>query len=517
MKRPPSPTAPDPRKEKDTGHNDEAEVKDQGTVNSPGMVENKGVKKRRVIQDEDARKVESLGWLTESAMPRKRESRSIELVDGNSSAVQLKAAMLQAQAEATLHRDDPSYVLRKQRRGDIFRLKNAGVDERNRQEESSRSNEHLNAKARLYEKMKRGELNHANSLVDFEEKGFQQAELRSSTMEDEMERRQWEREALREIRSGVALSKLRKDRPSNGVKQRYDNTLSMEEKAVLSQVSAETVRARSKVESIVDKRKASLLARKQKLLAARNRKKKSAASLFASKRQQTSTINPTSAASATTTANTAATMMEGGVAKTSSSSQLASNTAAAPQQIASSSSSSSSSSASVRKGRDGVVLTAYEYRPPSSEISSLPESRPNPHRQYAAIAPPSSLMATIQRAKDKAARPKRRATRFGSDSTAATNSCSSSSSSSINKWHASQQRASDFLASVLGGAGRGARYVAPPSAYNAAGAYPPVPLPNMMPPPPYHGFGFPPPPLHGVTPTSSYPQTGQQPQHQSPM
>ena len=45
--------------------------------------------------DHAAKKTRSLGWLTESAMPRKRASRSIELQDGNSSAVQLKAALLQ--------------------------------------------------------------------------------------------------------------------------------------------------------------------------------------------------------------------------------------------------------------------------------------------------------------------------------------------------------------------------------------------------------------------------------------
>eukprot|EP00468_Gymnochlora_sp_CCMP2014_P004822 CAMPEP_0167744820 /NCGR_PEP_ID=MMETSP0110_2-20121227/2805_1 /TAXON_ID=629695 /ORGANISM="Gymnochlora sp., Strain CCMP2014" /LENGTH=358 /DNA_ID=CAMNT_0007629387 /DNA_START=6 /DNA_END=1082 /DNA_ORIENTATION=+ len=234
------------------------------------------------INDDAAKNVRSLGWLTESAMPRKREARKIDLADGNS-AVQMRAAMLQAQADAKLSVNDPNFALRKRPRGgDIFRQKNAGVDERNRrdlalnQAEGSYSNEQLNAKARLYDKMKRGELNHTNSLVDFEQKGLEQMEMRTQSLEDEIERRRWEKEALMEIKTGIVLSKLRKDRPVNGVKQKYDNTLSAEQKEILSQVNAETVAARKKVSTVKDKRKALLEKRKQKLLESRRRRQKTA-------------------------------------------------------------------------------------------------------------------------------------------------------------------------------------------------------------------------------------------------
>mmetsp|Transcript_11520 Transcript_11520/g.22083 ORF Transcript_11520/g.22083 Transcript_11520/m.22083 type:complete len:540 (-) Transcript_11520:121-1740(-) len=455
--------------------------------------------------DEAAKATQSLGWLTESAMPRKREARSIEMADNNVSAVRLKAAMLQAQAEVKQHREDPTFYLRKQRvrGGDLFKEKNRGVDERNRhdlamnQQESALSNEQLNAKAKVYEKMKRGQLNHANSLVDFEQKGFMQAEMKTATMEDEMERRKWEREAMQAIRTGVALTK-RKERPINGVKQKYDNTMTAEEKEILSQVSAETVAARVRKESAADKRKAALLLRKQRLLAAKNRRK-NAASLFKS---------------------------GGASAAPELSKKSEPSLAAAPSSVPTSKRPDPQPSPetlphadeNVRRGRNGEILKAYKYRAPSPD--KMPESRPNPHREYAAIAPPSSLTAQPPRKKQRS--------RFDSKPSQSQTHPSSSAESEARSFLSSlsgQQQAAAAPRQPHAGnsATPGMPFQPPYAGPQPPHGYAPHPYPYGYPAYPYppHPYGYPYPypphfPHPGVAQAPPFAQHAPQPPNQQP-
>jgi len=426
-------------------------------------------------KDEDAKKIESLGWTTESAMPRKRESRAIELQDGNASAVKLKAALLQAQADVRLHQTDPTLALKRQRQsGDLFRLKNKGIEERNRrdaalnQEESARSNDQLLAKARLYEKMKMGELNHANALVDFERKGLD-GEMHSGTIEDEFERRRWEREALKEIKTGVALSKLRKDRATNGVKQQYDHTLTDQEKEILQMVSQQTVEARVKKDTIEQKRKAQLSSRKAKLLARKRKNKASLASLFGN-------AGNAAATSSTSTSTTSAATSANALARPPAPRQ--------PPKAEEGGAGADDDAKEVLRGRDGEVLKAYEYKPPSPTEVMPEESKPNPHREYAAIAPPSSLAATIGVAKQKAAKRRRK--------------------EQYEKEREARKEAQDFLTSLGGGNGH--------NGHNGHGAMP-YPYPYPYPPP---MFPYPPHPHPGQPTPQPNSQSHSQPHPQPP-
>ncbi|GAB5368927.1 hypothetical protein AAMO2058_001361400 [Amorphochlora amoebiformis] len=428
----------------------------------------------REDKDEAAKKVRSLGWLTESAMPRKRAAREINLSDGNSSAVGLKAAMLQAQAEAKIAQDDPTLLTRRISGRDIFKKKNKGIDDRNRkdlalnQAEASHSNKQLLAKAALYDKMKRGLLNHSNALIDFEAKGLDSGEMITESMEEETERLRWEKEAKREIMSGIALSNLQKDRPTNGVKQKYDNTLTFEEKEILSQVSKETVLARKKSNAVANKQKTALEKRKKQLLAARKRKKLSVQSLF---KKASAPPKPDSKP------------VEEKAKETKS---VAKEDIQTSNSLPTSSPDQNENEDDIRKGRDGEILRAYEYRPSSPDLP--PESRPNPHREYAAIAPPSSLQT------QPIPKPKRR--KFPE------NSPKPPENSTTIPEKNDQKEARSFLHSLN----------PPPSSapvHTPPAGYPPYP-------PPYHGYppygypsyqGYPPYP-YGYPP-AGYPSAGQ--------
>ncbi|KAI5079765.1 hypothetical protein GOP47_0005244 [Adiantum capillus-veneris] len=137
------------------------------------------------------RRVESLGWLTESSiMPKKK--KAIEGV-GASSIVELRAQLYRTQEDAKrIKTGDADAVLhRSLKKTDTFYKKNTGVEERaNRDKlqlkaetDGSASYAALEKKAQLYEKLARGELSDEDERekysVDFLRKGLLEDEFRS--------------------------------------------------------------------------------------------------------------------------------------------------------------------------------------------------------------------------------------------------------------------------------------------------------------------------------------------------
>ncbi|KAG0458109.1 hypothetical protein HPP92_023000 [Vanilla planifolia] len=137
------------------------------------------------------KRMESLGWLTESAvMPKKH--KAIEGV-GASSIVELKAQLYRTQEETRKTRDsapDSSEFLRAKKKilpPDSLSNKNLGVEERAKRDklelkatrDGSASYAALERKAELYEKLSRGELpdeeDKEKYCVDFFQKSLSQA------------------------------------------------------------------------------------------------------------------------------------------------------------------------------------------------------------------------------------------------------------------------------------------------------------------------------------------------------
>ena len=339
------------------------------------------------FRDEKSVKVGSLGWITESTMPRKRASRSIAVADGERSSVSLRAAMLQVQAEArrsggkkrrrptngVTHKTLFRQKTKTRRNVDTNPTRNAGVDARRARDADTERAEiafrqsQLRSKADLYEKMKRGEFNHRNALVDFEAKGLSarpdamsttatHQTMQSRSTRDEAERLQWERQAREAIESGGFAPRRRPIARVGGVKGRFDRNLTRNEKQILEQVSREAVAARAAGSSQPSAREAALEARKQ-MLFARDRRDAQRHEIFRGALQR---------------------FMD---AK------------AGPEKLL-----PSTTSRVCPRARPIIhqptpnkhsPLKAYRYRSPSPDAP--PESRPNPHRDYAAIPPPPAL------------------------------------------------------------------------------------------------------------------------------
>ncbi|KAG6472866.1 uncharacterized protein At4g18257-like [Zingiber officinale] len=127
-----------------------------------------GDRKGGVEEEKRKKRVESLGWLTESSvMPKKR--KSIEGV-GAASIVELKAQLYRSQEEARKAKEAaPAEFLRPKKKplpSDVFSHKNAGVENRANKDklemkamkDGSAVYAALEKKAELYEKLARGEL-----------------------------------------------------------------------------------------------------------------------------------------------------------------------------------------------------------------------------------------------------------------------------------------------------------------------------------------------------------------------
>ncbi|XP_072967553.1 uncharacterized protein At4g18257-like [Typha angustifolia] len=144
-------------------------------------------------KEEMRKRVDSLGWLTESVvMPKKR--KAIEGV-GASSIVELKAQLYRTQEEARKAKEsapDSSAEFHRARKkplvSDVLSQKNSGVESRARRDklemkaikDGSVSYAALEKKAELYEKLKRGELPDEEEkekyCVDFFRKSLEQDE-----------------------------------------------------------------------------------------------------------------------------------------------------------------------------------------------------------------------------------------------------------------------------------------------------------------------------------------------------
>nr|CAD1834292.1 unnamed protein product [Ananas comosus var. bracteatus] len=160
-------------------------------------------------EEERRKRVESLGWLTESAvMPKKH--KAIEGV-GASSIVELKAQLYRTQEEARKAKDSSAAsadefhrARKKPLPSDLFSQKNSGVESRARRDklemkaikDGSVSYAALEKKAEIYEKLARGELPDEEEkekyCVDFFRKGLeqdepQQPELHGNTSDDGVE------------------------------------------------------------------------------------------------------------------------------------------------------------------------------------------------------------------------------------------------------------------------------------------------------------------------------------------
>ncbi|XP_010924374.1 uncharacterized protein At4g18257 [Elaeis guineensis] len=144
-------------------------------------------------EEEKRKRVESLGWLTESSvMPKKH--KAIEGVSA-SSIVELKAQLYRTQEQARKAKesapDSSSEFLHAKKKPlapDLFSQKNSGVESRAKKDklemkavnDGSTSYAALERKAELYEKLARGELSDEEEkekyCVDFFRKGFEQDE-----------------------------------------------------------------------------------------------------------------------------------------------------------------------------------------------------------------------------------------------------------------------------------------------------------------------------------------------------
>ncbi|KAG6554457.1 hypothetical protein Mapa_003835 [Marchantia paleacea] len=158
-------------------------------------MEEQGGKGSSKMGGKERRKVESLGWLTESSvMPRKQ--RAIAGV-GASSIVELRAELYKTQEDVKKAKEGGADVdvLRSRKKIGVPEKKNAGVEER-----AAKDALHLKAvedgkdvyaalekKAELYEKLSRGELNDDEAEmynVDFFRKGLLEDERLEMEEED---------------------------------------------------------------------------------------------------------------------------------------------------------------------------------------------------------------------------------------------------------------------------------------------------------------------------------------------
>ncbi|EFJ18725.1 hypothetical protein SELMODRAFT_78672 [Selaginella moellendorffii] len=201
------------------------------------------------------RRVESLGWLTESSvMPKKQ--KVIEGV-GAGSIVELRAQLYQTQE--AVKQGDSTVLVRSRKKSDLFSKKNPGVDDREtrdklifkQERDGTASYEALEKKAQLYDKLVRGELPDEEEKekysVDFLRKGFLEDE------KEEMERnRRGETSADDDEPESLSDMNFLPGKPTYGPNH----------KELVREVNRETVEAREKAAELKQRRQS--IAEKQR-------------------------------------------------------------------------------------------------------------------------------------------------------------------------------------------------------------------------------------------------------------
>ncbi|KAJ0961265.1 hypothetical protein J5N97_000765 [Dioscorea zingiberensis] len=226
----------------------------------------------------EAKRVESLGWLTESSvMPKKH--KAIEGV-GASSIVELKAQLYRTQEETRKAKDSDAEFLRAKKKplsNDLFSHKNSGVDARAHRDkmelkavnDGSVSYAALEKKAALYDKLARGELSDEEEkekyCVDFFQK---------SLVHDEPQQRKTDNTSNcmpQENEDGDGGDMLPNSKPvgSNQENTKLDHE---EHKRFVREVHEEANQAREKATSLKIRRQEQSAARREKLRQAYLRK-----------------------------------------------------------------------------------------------------------------------------------------------------------------------------------------------------------------------------------------------------
>ncbi|CAM6102098.1 unnamed protein product [Calypogeia fissa] len=216
----------------------------------------------------EARKIESLGWITESSvMPRKR--RDIEGV-GAASILELQAELYRTQEDVKKVKEGGAVDLDEQRSRrklavpDVFSRKNSGVEERagrdklhlKTENDGSASYTALEKKAELYDKLVRGE------VPDGDSEKYNVLFYKKGTLENEFEEMESERKgetsnpnfsSIFQDQNGSAPASL--DDPSPiGFVQRTTIGLSQEQKQLIKEVNEETIQERQKASTLKQKR-----------------------------------------------------------------------------------------------------------------------------------------------------------------------------------------------------------------------------------------------------------------------
>ncbi|KAH7651897.1 hypothetical protein IHE45_20G086500 [Dioscorea alata] len=226
----------------------------------------------------EGKRVESLGWLTESSvMPKKH--KAIEGV-GASSIVELKAQLYRTQEETRKSKDSDAEFLRAKKKplsNDLFSHKNSGVDARAHRDkmelkavnDGSVSYAALERKAELYDKLARGELpdeeDKEKYCVDFFQKSIVQDQPQQSELDNTSN------SIPQENKDSDADDMLPNSRPvvSDQANAKLDHE---EHKRFVREVHEEATQERVKATSIKLRRHEQLAARREKLRQAYLRK-----------------------------------------------------------------------------------------------------------------------------------------------------------------------------------------------------------------------------------------------------
>ncbi|WOL20612.1 hypothetical protein Cni_G29417 [Canna indica] len=226
------------------------------------------------------KRVDSLGWLTESSvMPKKY--KAIEGV-GASSIVELKAQLYRSQEEARKAKEaapDVDFLRAKKKPlpSDIFSHKNTGVDSRANKdkmelkavEDGSAVYAALEKKAELYEKLARGD------LPDEEEKEKYCVDFFRKTIEQDEPQQQEGHDTTNSVtlgkEDGNADEVLLNTRPS-GVGRTSSTMDSDEHKRFVREIHEEASQARQKATTLKLRRQEQETARREKLRQAYLRK-----------------------------------------------------------------------------------------------------------------------------------------------------------------------------------------------------------------------------------------------------
>ncbi|XP_039115615.1 uncharacterized protein At4g18257-like [Dioscorea cayenensis subsp. rotundata] len=226
----------------------------------------------------EGKRVESLGWLTESSvMPKKH--KAIEGV-GASSIVELKAQLYRTQEETRKSKDSDAEFLRAKKKplsNDLFSHKNTGVDARAHRDkmelkavnDGSVSYAALERKAELYDKLARGELpdeeDKEKYCVDFFQKSLVEDQPQLSESDNTSN------SMPQENKDSDADDMLPNSRPvvSDQANFKLDHE---EHKRFVREVHEEATQEREKATSIKLRRQEQLAARREKLRQAYLRK-----------------------------------------------------------------------------------------------------------------------------------------------------------------------------------------------------------------------------------------------------